>query len=61
MNSPISINLKNLSNLINRYIFITREKQEIIKVIQKKLQLGFNIFPRKIEFKESITNKKKHL
>ena len=63
MNNFISINSKILRKLLRRYKLTARGKQEIIKVAQKRFKncSGLNRLARKIEFKESITNKNKQL
>ena len=63
MNNYISINSKILRKLLRRYKLTARGKQEIIKEAQKKSKTcsGLNRLARKIEFKESITNKNKQL
>ena len=61
MNSYISINSKILGKLFKRYKLSTRGKQEIVKTakIRSTTWSGLNRLARKIEFKESITNKNK--
>ena len=61
MNSFISINSKILGKLFKRYKLSTRGKQEIVKTakIRSTSWSGLNRLARKIEFKESITNKNK--
>ena len=61
MNSSISIKSKILGKLFKRYKLTTRGKQEIIKTakIRSTTWSGLNRLARKIEFKESIANKKK--
>ena len=59
MHSCISINSKILEKLLKRYKLTTRGKQEIVKAVKKRSKTwsGLNRLARKIEFKESITNK----
>ena len=61
MNSYISINSRNLEKLLKRYKLTTRGKEEILKAVKIRSTTwsGLNRLARKIEFKESITNKKK--
>ena len=61
VNSNISINSKILGKLFKRYKLSTRGKQEIVKTakIRPTTWSGLNRLARKIEFKESITNKNK--
>ena len=61
MKSYSSINSKTLEKLLKRYKLTARGKQEIIKAAQKRSKTfsGLNKLARKIEFKESITNKSK--
>ena len=61
MKSYISINSKKLGKLLKRYKLITRGKEEILKAakIRSTTWSGLNRLARKIEFKESITNKNK--
>ena len=63
VNNYISINSKILRKLLRRYKLTARGKQEIIKAAQKRSKTfsGLNSLARKIEFKESITNKNKQL
>lgn len=63
MNSSISIKSKILGKLFKRYKLTTRGKQEIIKTVKKRSTTwsGLNRLARKIEFKESISNKNKQL
>ena len=60
MNNCISINSEILGKLFKRYKLTTRGKQEIVKTakIRSTIWSGLNRLARKIEFKESITNKK---
>ena len=60
MNSCISINLKRLGKLLKRYKLTKRGNQIILKAVQIRPSTcsGLNRLARKIEFKESITNKK---
>ena len=61
VNSNISINSKILGKLFKRYKLSIRGKQEIVKTakIKSTTWSGLNRLARKIEFKESITNKNK--
>ncbi len=61
MNSCISINSRILGKLFKRYKLTTRGKQEIAKTaqIRSTTWTGLSRIARKIEFKESITNKNK--
>ena len=61
MNCSINTKSKILGKLFKRYKLTTRGKQEIIKTakIRSTTCSGLNILARKIEFKESITNKNK--
>ena len=63
MNSYIFINLKTLGNLFNKYKLTKRGKEEIIKAVQNgsKTSFGLNKQIRKLDFKEIIKNKNKHL
>ena len=63
MNSYIFINLKTLGNLFNKYKLTKRGKEEIIKAVQNgsKTCFGLNKQIRKLDFKEIIQNKNKHL
>ena len=60
MKSDSSINSKALGKLLKRYKLTTRGKQEISKTakIRSTTWSGLNRLARKIEFKESIINKK---
>ena len=58
-----SINSKTMGKLLKRYKLTTRAKEEILKAAQKR-STHHSILRRlatKIEFKESIANKNKHL
>ena len=61
MKSYSSINSKTLGKLLKRYKLTARGKEEILKAakIRSTNWSGFNRLARKIEFKESITNKNK--
>ena len=61
MNSYFSKKSKILGKLFKRYKLTTRGKQEITKKakIRSTPWSGLNRLARKIEFKESIANKKK--
>ena len=63
MKSFSSINSKTLWKLLKRYKLTPREKEEILKTVQKKSTHHSILIrlARKIEFKESITNKNKQL
>ena len=60
MKNYSSINSKTLGKLLNRYKLTTIGKQQILKVAQKisTNRTILSRLARKIEFKESITNKK---
>ena len=53
------LNSKNLGKLLKRYKLTTRGKEEILKVVKIRSTTwsSLNRLARKIEFKESITNK----
>ena len=61
MKSYSSINSKTVGKLLKRYKLKTRGKEEILKAakISSFTWSGMNRLARKIQFKESITNKNK--
>ena len=63
MKSYNSINSKTLGKLLKRYKLKKRGKQEILKAAQKRSSNHSILISlaRKIEFKNSITNKNKQL
>ena len=63
MKTCTSINSIPFRKLLKRYKLKSIGKQEIIKAAQKRSSKcsGWNRIYRKIEFKESITNKNKQL
>ena len=63
MKSYSSMNSKTLGKLLKRYKLSTRGKKGILKAAVKRSTHFSNLIrlARKIEFKESITNKNKQL